>query len=76
MDNAGRYFDLRSGRVDPALTSADFVRASISGGFVHAGVTIGSEGTQAADYVTELVTFFRERLLAPKPMRPTAKRTR
>lgn len=64
MDEVGRYFDLRTGRVDPALTSADFVRASIAGGFVHTGVTIGSEGTQAADYVNELVDFFRARLLA------------
>ena len=67
MDEAGRYFNLRSGLVDPALTSADFVRASIAGGFVHTGVTIGSEGTQAADYVTEMVRFFRSQLLRPDP---------
>ena len=66
MDEAGRYFDLRTGRVDTALTSADFVRAAIAGGFVHIGVTIGSEGTQAADYVTELVAFFRARLSGPR----------
>lgn len=67
MDDAGRYFDLRTGQIDPALTSADFVRASVAGGFVHNGVTIGSEGTQAANYVSELVTFFRARLLGPAP---------
>lgn len=72
MDETGRYFDLRTGRTDPALTSADFMRASIDGGFVHRGVTIGSEGTQAADYVNELVAFFRARLLdtGPTPALP------
>lgn len=66
MNDEGQYFDLRSGVVDPALTAGDFVRASVEGGFVRRGVTIGSKGTQAADYVAELVAFFRARLLAPR----------
>ena len=71
MDGAGRYHDLRTGLVDPAQTSADFVRASVQGGFVQLGVTIGSEGTQAADYVSELVAFLRARLLEDSTVQPT-----
>lgn len=66
MDDAGRYFDLRTGQVNPALTASDFVRQSISGGFLRKGVTIGTTGTQAQDYVQEMVKFFASKL-RPRP---------
>jgi dienelactone hydrolase len=62
MDDAGQYFDLRSGAVDPALRPSDFVTQSVSGSFLHKGVTVGSSGTQAADYVREMVEFIKLRL--------------
>ena len=62
MDDAGHYFDLRSGDVDPSLKPSDFASKSIAGGFLHKGVTIGTTGTQAADYVSEMVEFFKSRL--------------
>ena len=62
MDDAGRYFDLRSGKVDPALKASDFIAQSITGGFLHRGVTVGTSGTQAADYVSEMVEFMKNHL--------------
>ena len=59
MDDAGRYFDLRHDIVDPSLTSDDFTRAAIEGGFVHTGVTVGTQGDQADQYVEEMVRFLR-----------------
>ena len=62
MDDAGRYFDLRSGDVDPSLKASDFASKSIAGGFLHKGVTIGTTGTQAAEYVSEMVRFLKSQL--------------
>ena len=62
MDDAGRYFDLRSGEVDPSLNANDFVNKSVAGGFLHKGVTVGTTGTQAADYIHEMVEFLKSRL--------------
>ncbi len=59
MDDAGRYYDLRSGAVDPALAPSDFVTQSVSGGFLRKGVTVGTSGTQAADYIREMVEFIK-----------------
>ena len=59
MDDAGRYFDLRSGEVDPSLNANDFVNKSVAGGFLHKGVTVGTTGTQAADYIHEMVEFLK-----------------
>jgi dienelactone hydrolase len=58
MDDAGRYFDLRTGEVNPALRASDFVSQSISGGFLRKGVTVGTMGAQAEEYVQEMVKFF------------------
>jgi dienelactone hydrolase len=62
MDDAGHYFDLRSGKVDPALTAGDFIGWSVSGGFVHKGVTVGTSGTQASEYVAEMIGFLTNQL--------------
>ena len=62
MDDAGRYFGLRSGEVDPSLKASDFIENSVAGGFLRKGVTIGTTGTQAVDYVNEMVEFLRSRL--------------
>jgi len=58
MDDTGHYFDLRTGQVNPALQPSDFVGQSVSGGFLRKGVTIGTTGTQAEEYVQEMVKFF------------------
>ena len=63
MDDGGRYFDPRTGSVDAMLTSADFSRHSVAAGFVHKGVTIGTSGSQAQDYVRELVSFLVKEML-------------
>jgi dienelactone hydrolase len=63
MDDAGRYYSLRTDKVDPSLTAQSFVDYSIKGGFLHKGTTIGSEGTQAADFSREMLDFFKARLL-------------
>ncbi len=62
MDDAGRYFDPRTGAVDGALTAGDFARRAVAGGFLHRGVTIGSTGAQADDYVREMVDFLKTEL--------------
>lgn len=66
MDDAGLYYDLRTGQVNPALKASDFVDRSISGGFLRKGVTIGTTGTQAQEYVREMVKFFVSKL-RPQP---------
>ena len=60
MDDEGRFFDLYTGKLDPALTSADFVRRSVEGGFVHKGVTIGSTGNQAKQYEDAATAFLSQ----------------
>ena len=62
MDDAGRYFDPRTGDVDARLTADDFSKHAIAGNFVHKGVTIGTSGSQAEDYRRELVRFLVETL--------------
>lgn len=57
MDDTGRYFDLRTGNVNPALHASNFLNQSITGGFLHKGVTVGSSGTQAQDYMREMIEF-------------------
>lgn len=68
MNDAGHYFDLRSDTIDPRLTSDDFTRAAVQGGFMHTGVTVGTQGDQANQYVDEMVRFLREQLIS-KPRR-------
>ena len=62
MDDAGSYYNLRTGKVDPAVTSQSLLDYSIKGGFLHKGVTIGSEGNQASEYSQEMVDFFQSHL--------------
>ena len=64
MDDAGRYFDLRHDVIDPRLTSDDFTRAAIEGGFVHTGVTVGTQSDQADQYVGEMVRFLRSQFFS------------
>ena len=59
MNDAGNFYDLRGDVVDLALTSQDFTRAAIAGGFVHTGVTVGTQGDQAEQFVAEMVRFFK-----------------
>lgn len=68
MNDGGQYYDLRHDAIDPHLTSDDFTRAAVNGGFVHTGVTVGTQGDQAEQYVSEMVRFLRDHLL-PKPRR-------
>ncbi len=63
MDNKGIYYNMRTGALDPTLTPQSFLDYSIKGGFLHRGVTIGSEGTQASEFEQEMVNFFKEHLL-------------
>ena len=60
MDDEGRFFDLYSAKLNPKLTSGDFVRRSVDGGFVHKGVTIGSTGNQAKQYEETAVAFLSQ----------------
>ena len=53
---------MRTGKADPSITAASFIEYSIKGGFLHKGVTIGSTGTQAADYIKEMTDFFKMKL--------------
>ena len=64
MDDEGRYFDLRHDVVDPRLTSDDFNRAAIEGGFVHTSVTVGTQGDEADQYVEEMVRFLRNQFVS------------
>lgn len=64
MNDSGQYFDLRRDSVDPRLTGEDFARAAVKGDFVHTGVTVGTQGDQADQYVAEMVGFLREQLLS------------
>ena len=66
MDDGGRYFDPRTGSVDATLTPADFSKHSVTAGFVHKGVTIGTVGSQAEEYVQEMVCFLLDEMLVPK----------
>jgi len=63
VDNKGVYYNMRTGALDPTLTPQSFLDYSIKGGFLHRGVTIGSEGTQASEFEQEMVNFFKEHLL-------------
>ena len=48
--------------MDPAVTAQSLLDYSIRGSFLHKGVTIGSEGTQATAYSQEMVDFFKAHL--------------
>ncbi|RJG05631.1 hypothetical protein D3870_06005 [Noviherbaspirillum cavernae] len=65
MDDAGHYYNMRTGKVDPALTKAVFDTYAVKGGFLRKGVTIGSDGTQAAEFSQEMLDFFKDRLQQP-----------
>jgi dienelactone hydrolase len=62
MDDQGRYYNMRTGKVDPALAGQTISQYSIKGGFLKKGVTIGSEGTQAKEFSDEMVSFFKAKL--------------
>ena len=64
LNDQGTYVDPRSGRPDKKLTAADFQRHASEAGFMHRGVTVGSIGAQANEYVTELTRFMAEHLNA------------
>ena len=63
MDDQGRYYSLRTGKVDPALTAPSFTQYSVRGGFLKKGATIGSSGEEAKEFADEMVAFFRAKLL-------------
>ena len=62
MNDSGWYRDPRTGKPDPALTPRSFVQQSVEDGFVRHGVTVGTQGKQAAEYVDEMVAFLTSRL--------------
>ena len=59
------YYNMRTGKPDPSVTAKALMEYSVKGGFLHKGTTIGSEGTQAADFAREMADFFKARLAAP-----------
>jgi dienelactone hydrolase len=62
LDDRGRYFDLRTDRVDPALTGKNFMDYAVSGGFHHKGVAIGATGNQAVEFSAEMLSFLTSHL--------------
>ena len=62
MDDRGHYLNPQTGEPDPALGPAYFVQDSIAGKFGKRGVTIGTHGTQARDYIDALVAFLSSQL--------------
>lgn len=62
MDDKGLYYNMRTDEVDPTLKASDFLNYSIKGGFLHKGVTVGTEGTQASEYSREMTEFFMAKL--------------
>jgi len=58
----GVYYDLRSGKPDPALRPGDFTGYAVSGGFLPKGVTIGSRSGDARIFIGEMSDFFAEKL--------------
>lgn len=64
MDDSGRYFNPRTGKVDPTTTQAGLLQYAAKSGLLDKGASIGSEGTQAADYAREMTEFFKAHLLA------------
>lgn len=63
MDDTGKFYNLRTGKLDPTLTTQTFLKYAATGGFLHKGVTIGSQGSEAAEYSDEMVAFFKANLL-------------
>ena len=62
MNDAGQFYNMRTGAVDPTVTAQQLTAYSVKGGFLHKGTTIGSEGNQAAEYSDEMLSFFRAKL--------------
>jgi dienelactone hydrolase len=62
MTDDGTYYNMRTGVPDPSIKDADLTGYAIKGGFLRKGVTIGSDGDQAAEYIREMVEFFKSRL--------------
>ncbi len=62
MDDAGTYYNMRTGKPDPSVTQQALQLYAVKGGFLHKGTTIGSQGTEAADYIKEQTDFFKARL--------------
>lgn len=62
MTDDGTYYNMRTGAPDPSVTAKSFIEYSVKGGFLRKGTTIGSEGTQAADYIKETTDFFKAKL--------------
>lgn len=58
MDDAGVYFDLATGELNPALRPEDFTRYAVTGGFVRKGVTIGSRPGDADRFLKDMTAFF------------------
>jgi dienelactone hydrolase len=63
MDDQAQYYNPRTARVDPALTSAAINGYAVKNGLLDKGASIGSSGTQAQEYSTELLAFFKAQLL-------------
>ncbi len=62
MNDAGQYFDLRRDVIDANLKSTDFTRAAVEGGFVHTGVTVGTQGDQSEQFIDEMTRFLLKHL--------------
>ena len=63
MNDVGQYFDLRRDVVDPNLTSENFTRAAVEGGFIHNGVTVGTQGDQSDQFINEMTRFLQDHLV-------------
>jgi dienelactone hydrolase len=62
MSDDGQYYNMRTGELDPTMTAASLAGYSVKGGFLHKGVTIGSEGDQAVEFSKEMADFFKAKL--------------
>ena len=62
MDDTGTYFDLRTGKTNPALRPEDFTGYAVSGGFVRKGVTIGSRPGDSEIFLREMSDFLTDAL--------------
>ncbi|TKT72014.1 hypothetical protein YH63_011610 [Afipia massiliensis] len=65
MDDQGTFYNMRTGKADPTVTAQALTTYSVKGGFLHKGVTIGSEGDQAAEYSKGMTDFLKAKLAQP-----------
>jgi dienelactone hydrolase len=60
FDRQGVYLDLWSGEPHPGVDDG-FIRSQLAG-FITRGVTVGTQGTQMADFVADMAGFFDQQL--------------